>query len=190
MPARMRRRKGFFYTIEAIFALLILLIGILVVLTARPKFVFLTQAVTYADGVQNILSTRTMGELGVPWNCHIDAPPLALEKCAERYTAYPDNTVLEQIAWYRFSGSRPQTDLANARDLADVVIKGIIAPTHYYNLTLQDEWGGSVVVADSVGSFVKPVEDATVRFVSRRISYFRNSTGVRGPIIATMEVWR
>lgn len=172
------RRKGFFFTIDAIIALLVMAVGFAIIFAPAPRAPEQAQILDYATKTLSLLSGREVQEMADQ-----EITKLWCEDCpgATHEVTYPDNSMLEQIVEFSVAGKQAQGQLLWNRSIG-----GLVPSSFSYNLTVA---GGATTGIVAVRAYV-PADRSAVRIASSRIVYTRTPTGLQGPYIARLDIWR
>jgi hypothetical protein len=171
-------RRGFFFTTDAIIALLVLAVGFAVLFIPKTGLPHQEQVLDYATKTLSLLEGRAVKDLADQ-----NVTMLWCADCqgATHEILYPDNSILEQMADFAIDDKPVQAELLWVRSSG-----GLVPATFSYNLTLE---GPGVARTIALRAF-RAADQSDVRLVSNRIVFVRNGTGLEGPFVVRLDIWR
>lgn len=162
------QKRGYFFTLDAFVAVVILVIGILIILSAQSFKPYETQTLFISEDVMAYLSGTNVQEINEPY-----INELRSNGTIKNF----DSTLIEQAGEFYANN-----DKQAAAELIKAAIKSIIPPQFGYQILINNE----LIRNESVIP-----EDTKVLASSKAIVYgLSDSTKLWGPYTAEVRAWQ
>jgi hypothetical protein len=182
------QRKGFFFTLDALLALGVLVTGFLLILGFQTFKPIDTQPILFAEDFLNLFSTTKIidadSELIFRMWC-TECPE------GEQLIKRNDNTLLEQIAEFVHRSKGDQKYIDKARIIADEMGDGLINEQFNYEFSIKIEDsinGEEKVILLQHGR--KSFDDTNLLITSKRLIYGIYDNQLIGPYVAEVRIWQ
>ncbi len=161
-------RRGYFFTLDAFVAIMVLIIGILVVLSVSRSQPYDTQALFLSQDIMNTLSSATVQEVNEPYINSL--------RGNGTITNF-DNTLLEQAGEFHYMNQRD-----TAREFLKAALSATVPPQYGYRVVVNNE-----VLYNTSGL----TDEIEVLATSKTIIYgVANKTRLWGPYNAEFTAWQ
>ncbi len=161
-------KRGYFFTLDAFVAVIILVIGIFLLLSLQSSKPYDTQALYISQDIMASISKTKVTEMNQPY---INA--LRLNGTIRNY----DNTIIEQAGEFYAANDR-----AAAREFAKAATLSIVPPQYGYRISINNDliYNNSAIP-----------QDTKIISTSKTIVYgILNRTKMWGPYTAEMTTWQ
>ncbi len=186
------RNKGYFFSIDAVTAVGILLIGIFLVFYIISSEPMETPAYHLSEDIINVLSKTEISNLSeVDYFKYKNDYPEVYNLIKNKET---DNTVLEQVGeyYYDYSKTPPRfNSKIKAKDLVHVMVKGLIPNQYRFTLRIVKPGGTFEEIYTKQSDITLIADDAEVRIAIKKMVFGQTKENdVWGPYVVEAVVWR
>ncbi len=169
-----RGRKGFFFTVDAFVAIIVIVVGIGMLLYFRSGSRYIPPAERISEDITKVLSSGEIYE--------INSPLLDSLKSDGNITNI-HNTVMEQVGeFYYRSLNGCSFCLGLARDVVENITTDAIPPQYSFELTIEN--------TTLYKRELSPKEDAYALFIDNRIVSGFYNFKLWGPYFIEVTVWQ
>jgi hypothetical protein len=174
------QRKAQFFTIDAIVALAVLGIGIVILYLSYQGEPLQVQTSLYAGDLMDFFTGTNFDELGQDWaiNLWCDQGPRCTTPTHE--IAQPHQPIIGVLA-----ALVQENKLGLARNVTENVSKGLVQPQFNWNLSISTESSQVLLYERALAG------QAAQRVATRGIFYYTSKEhNLEGPYVATILVWQ
>lgn len=178
------KRKGFFFTVDALMALAVLTVGFMLIYASYSSRPLQGQTTFFSSDIID-----QMSHTEIKFSDHPEIFRMWCSRCdgARHIIDMPDNTVLEQIGEFVYQGN-----IGYARELAGNFTEGLINPQYGYEITITgtditgnyDTW--IVLEKDK-----HKLDKSRLAISSKKLIYGTiNKSVIWGPMVPEVKVWQ
>ena len=190
-------KKAFFFTIDTLMALGVLVVGFLLILSTHIYQPIESQTIFFSKDLLQVFSSTKVYQAD---NALIFQMRCTNCECETQYCGLiknPDNTLLEQLGEfiYRYENGCGEPCLTAAKEIATSISQSLINPQFTYEFVIKDQdypLGEKEYTLLNNTEITKRTQDkSNLLIVSKRLIYgIADNENMFGPYIAEVRVWQ
>ena len=181
LDEKMKSRKGIFFTVDAVIALVVLTVGVVFIFITFTGEAVQQQTALYAGDMMNFFSNTRVMDVKEDWLIHMWC--VTGPRCvnATHNLTHEDETLLSSFARLAHENRVPL-----ARLIATNASTGLVQPQFGWSLTLQDPDG----VSTTLISKTLPTSPLQLITAKSLVYFVDENHALEGPYVAQVNVWQ